>query len=99
MIVVKVLVQRIIVSAILVDPPQCGLDDSQKNHPLNNIIIVACKFEVKEVIVITRDFNGYAEGSAGDHEDHHAGYSFGVKNKEKIKNSGVLCSHKHYHGK
>ena len=27
MIVIKVLVQRIIVSAILVDPPQCGLDD------------------------------------------------------------------------
>ena len=49
MIVIKVLVQGIIIWAISVYVPQCGLDDSQKEDLFDSLINVIRKLEEKEI--------------------------------------------------
>ena len=83
MIVVMLLVQRTIVSVILVYVPKSGLCDSQKDEFYDSLINVVRKSGEKEIVVTAEDFNSHHNGSNSEnHEVQHEGYDYGIRNKE-----------------
>lgn len=61
-IVIKVLIKRIIISLIsnlTVYPPQCSLDDSQKEDFYDSLTNVVWKLGEKEILVIVADLIGH----------------------------------------
>ena len=72
MIVIKVLVQRIIISLtsdLTVYAPQCGLDDS--------LINVVWKLGEKKISIIAGEFIGHIENDPEYYEGQHEGYGYG----------------------
>ena len=61
--IVKMLVQRIIISVISVYAPQCGLDKSQKDGFYDSLIRDVGKLGEEEIVIITGDFNGHVDSN------------------------------------
>ena len=59
MAVIKLVVQGIIISVLLVYAPQCGLDYSMNNDFYDSFINFVRKLGEKGIVVIAGDFNGH----------------------------------------
>ena len=75
MIVIKVLVQRIIISLtsdLTAYAPQCGLDDSQKDFH-DSLINAVWKLVETKISIIAGEFIGHVENDPEYYEGQHEG--------------------------
>ena len=85
-IVIKVQVQRIIISLIsdlTVYSSQCGLDYRQQEDFYDSLINVVWKLGKKEILVIAGYFIGHIGNNQENYKNQHEGYGYGVTNKEE----------------
>ena len=61
--IVKMLVQRIIISIISVYVQQRGLDESQKDGFYDSLIKDVGNLGEEEIVIITGDFNGHVDSN------------------------------------
>jgi len=81
-IILKLCIDKVIITVVCVYAPQVGLDTHCKDEFYDNLNSAMAKISNQETVLVCGDFNGHIGSEANGFEGVHGGYGYGKRNPE-----------------